>query len=69
MQTPQGVTVKEYLKAAESVDVSKFTDDMSVMEAAGYEVTVVEGSYKNIKITTKEDIVMAEGFLSEEEVE
>ena len=69
VQTPQGVTVKEYLKAAQSVDVSILTDDMSVMEAAGYEVTVVEGSYKNIKITTKEDIVMAEGFLSEEEAE
>lgn len=62
VQTPQGVTVAEYLKATQNVDVSRFTDDMSVMEAAGYAVTVVEGSYKNIKITTKEDIIMAEGF-------
>ncbi len=69
VQTPQGVTVAEYLNASGNVDVSKFTDDTSIMEAAGYDVFVVEGSYKNIKITTKEDIAFAEGFLSEEEAE
>ncbi len=66
VQTPQGVNVSEYLKAADSVDVSHFTDDTSIMEAAGYDVFVVEGSYKNIKITTREDIASAEGFLGEE---
>lgn len=69
VQTPQGVEVAEYLKACEKVKVAEFTDDTSIMEAAGYDAFVVEGSYKNIKITTKEDIVMAEGFLSEEEAE
>lgn len=67
IQTPQGVTVSEYLKAVENTDVSLFTDDTSIMEAAGYSVGVVEGSYKNIKITTKEDIALANVFLSEEE--
>lgn len=67
VQTPQGVNVKEYLKAVENVNVADFTDDTSIMEAAGYDAYVVEGSYKNIKITTKEDIALAEGFLSEEE--
>ncbi len=66
VQTPQGVNVSEYLKATENVNVKDFTDDTSIMEAAGYEVFVVEGSYKNIKITTKEDIACAEGFLGEE---
>ena len=67
VQTPQGVNVEEYLEAVQKVNVSEFTDDTSIMEAAGYDVAVVEGSYKNIKITTKEDIALAEGFLSEEE--
>lgn len=69
VQTPQGVSVKEYLQAAENVNVAEFTDDTSIMEAAGYDAFVVEGSYKNIKITTKEDIALAEGFLSEGEAE
>lgn len=67
VQTPQGVKVSDYLSACESVDVSKFTDDTSIMEAAGYSVYITEGSYKNIKITTKEDLILAEAFLSEEE--
>ncbi len=66
VQTPQGVNVAEYLKAVESVNVASFTDDTSIMEAAGYEAFVVEGSYKNIKITTPEDIALAESFLGEE---
>lgn len=69
VQTPQGVNVEKYLEAVKNVDVANFTDDTSIMEAAGHNVFVVEGSYKNIKITTKEDVNMAEGFLSEEETE
>lgn len=67
IQTPQGVKVAEYLQATKNVDVSAFTDDTSIMEAAGYTVGIVEGSYRNIKITTTEDIVLAKSFLSEEE--
>jgi len=64
VQTPQGVRIKEYLCAVEKAgDVSAFTDDTSLMEAAGYEVYTVEGDYKNIKITTPEDIFAAESFL------
>jgi len=68
VQTPQGVKTKEYLDAINKAeDISVFTDDMSVMESAGYDVYTVEGDYKNIKITTYEDILSAEGFLEEEE--
>lgn len=67
VQTPQGVRVSEYHAACESVEVDKFTDDTSIMEAAGYSVYITEGSYKNIKITTKEDLILAKAFLSEEE--
>lgn len=64
VQTPQGVYKNEYLDAVKKAgDVSVFTDDMSVMEAAGYEVLTVEGDYKNIKITTPEDIAAAESYI------
>ena len=69
VQTPQGVWVKEYLQAAEKAGrVSAFTDDTSLMEWAGYDAYIVEGSYKNIKITTPEDISAAESFLKEEDL-
>jgi len=68
VQTPQGVRVEEYLGAVKNIgDVSLMTDDMSVMESAGFTVCTVEGDYKNIKITTPEDISTAEAFLEEEE--
>ncbi|MGN0492987.1 MAG: 2-C-methyl-D-erythritol 4-phosphate cytidylyltransferase [Acutalibacteraceae bacterium] len=67
VQTPQGVRVSDYLAAVEKIgDVSKFTDDMSVMEAAGYEAHTVSGSYRNIKITTPEDLRLAEYLISGE---
>ena len=68
VQTPQGVWVKEYLDAAQKAgDVSDFTDDTSLMEWAGYEVYTTQGSYKNIKITTPEDVSAAESFSCETE--
>lgn len=64
VQTPQGVRVADYRTAIEKIgDVSKFTDDMSVMEAAGFPVHTVKGSYRNIKITTPEDLRLAEYLL------
>lgn len=63
VQTPQGVRVADYLKATEKADISLFTDDTSIMESAGFKVCITEGSYRNIKITTKEDLLLAETFL------
>lgn len=40
-----------------------FTDDASVYEKSGKTVVLVEGDYKNIKITTPEDLLIAEAFL------
>ena len=51
VQTPQGVKIKEYLSALKDKDLSLFTDDVSIFEAAGDKVLTVEGDYKNIKIT------------------
>lgn len=39
------------------------TDDASLIEHQGGEVRIVTGDYRNIKITTPEDLVLAEAFL------
>ena len=39
------------------------TDDTALAEHYGYDVRIVEGSYANIKITTPEDIAIAEALL------
>ena len=64
IQTPQGVSVDRFCESAENNDLSRFTDDTSVVEAVGSITVVVEGDYKNIKITTPEDILLAEAYLS-----
>lgn len=64
-QTPQGITVSIYKKAMENTDISQFTDDASVLESAGADVVIVNGDRKNIKITTPEDIALAEILLKE----
>jgi 2-C-methyl-D-erythritol 4-phosphate cytidylyltransferase len=42
------------------------TDDASLVERRGGAVKVVRGDYRNIKITTPEDLVLAEAFLAGE---
>lgn len=70
VQTPQGVNVSDYRAALESsVDLGRFTDDMSVMEAAGHKPFTVLGSYENIKVTTPEDIALAEYLILKDEKE
>lgn len=66
-QTPQGVNVREYLLACESIsDADLFTDDVSIMEATGYNVKAITSSGKNIKITTPDDIAIAEAIVKGE---
>ncbi len=67
VQTPQGVNVKKYREAINSADISAFTDDASILESAGMSVKIVEGDYKNIKITTPDDIGVAEFYLEKGE--
>ncbi len=40
------------------------TDDASLLEHFGYPVAMVEGDYRNIKITTPEDLVLARAFFA-----
>lgn len=66
VQTPQGVKAKKYLSALDGKDLNSFTDDASILEAVGERVLTVAGDYKNIKITTPEDIAVAVAFLKED---
>lgn len=71
VQTPQIFDYKLILKAYESVDYnsSRITDDASLIEAIGEEVYVYHGDYNNIKITTNEDLVLANILAQEEDDE
>lgn len=55
VQTPQAFEKKLLLKSYNKPFSPSFTDDASVVEADGYEVAIVEGERRNIKITTMED--------------
>ncbi len=64
VQTPQ-IFKAQLLRDAYNVAFSPtFTDDASVVEAFGGHITLVEGERTNIKITTPEDITLAESFLN-----
>ncbi|MBE6035052.1 MAG: 2-C-methyl-D-erythritol 2,4-cyclodiphosphate synthase [Clostridiales bacterium] len=60
VQTPQGFRKNIIVKAYEKACAEEFygTDDAALVERMGVPVYVVEGSYDNIKITTKEDMPM-----------
>ena len=60
VQTPQTFDI-QLLKAANRQPYNDgFTDDASVVEAFGFDVTLVEGNRENIKITTPYDLKVAE---------
>ncbi len=66
VQTPQTFDIQLLKAANRAADGSpvSFTDDASVVEAYGQEVSMVEGNRENIKITTPFDICIAEAILS-----
>lgn len=63
VQTPQCFAFHVLEKAYHQAYQSTFTDDASVVEAAGWPIHLVEGNRENIKITNPEDIVVAESLL------
>jgi len=67
IQTPQIFSYDLIRGAYESIrkkDMSNVTDDAMVVEQeTGTKILLVEGSYQNIKITTPEDLAVAEAFL------
>ena len=68
VQTPQGFQRELLLKAYRQAVNTNFlgTDDASLVEKAGYPVYLVKSDYANIKITTPEDIVIAEALIQAE---
>ena len=64
-QTPQAFQTDLLLKAYQFAMENKFlgTDDASLVEYFGEEVIYVDGDYDNIKITTEEDLKIAEKIL------
>ena len=65
VQTPQTFRISWMRPAFESLEQPTFTDCASVLNFAGHDVALIEGAYENIKITTPEDIIWAEAFLSQ----
>lgn len=67
IQTPQVFSYSLIFEAHKSIrrkDMNSITDDAMVVEQeTGAEIRLVEGSYQNIKITTPEDLFVAEAFL------
>lgn len=59
-QTPQAFRYRLLAAAYAAGKKRAFTDDVGMIEAAGGRVKAIPGSYRNIKITTREDLRIAE---------
>lgn len=66
VQTPQLFRAEALRKAYEQEFSESFTDDASVVEAAGYKVALEEGERENFKITTPLDITLARAIITAE---
>jgi len=64
-QTPQGFRYQLFVAAFRSADEAGFlgTDDASLLERVGQPVAILPGDYRNIKVTTPEDLVIAAALL------
>jgi len=69
--TPQCFRYELLRDAYKQADVNdpSLTDESALVEQLGHPVRIVEGSSKNIKITTADDLRMAEAFLSTDYVD
>lgn len=62
-QTPQAFEYSLIKLAHEKLVGQNFTDDAGMLEELGFDVYILNGSYKNIKITTQNDIDVAKTYL------
>lgn len=67
VQTPQTFDISLAKQAFNQPYRDAFTDDASVVESLGCQVSMVEGNRENIKITTPFDLIVAEALLKERE--
>jgi len=63
VQTPQCFHSDLIKKAFLKIYKPEFTDDASVFESFGERINLVEGNIENIKITTPQDLVIAEALM------
>jgi len=63
VQTPQCFLIKDIKEAYKQEFSDTFTDDASVFEAKGGKITTLLGEEKNLKITTREDLTIANEFM------
>ena len=67
IQTPQGfhkdILIQAYKQAYEEGYYG--TDDCSLVEKTGKKIRLIRGSYKNIKITTPEDLIFADAIYTD----
>lgn len=65
VQTPQAFRRDLLIQAHAQAEADGWeaTDDASLVERAGHNVAIIEGTYSNIKITTPEDLLVAEALL------
>lgn len=66
VQTPQVFRSDILRKAYETEYRPEFTDDASVVEISGVEITICEGDRENIKITSPEDLIIARTLMDEQ---
>lgn len=64
IQTPQVFSAKVLKEAYKSDFDPNFTDDASVVEKAGFDVYLIDGDVKNIKITYPYDMILADYWLN-----
>ena len=62
IQTPQTFLSNVLLPAFEQPYQASFTDEATVVEAAGHTVRLIEGEYSNLKITRPQDLIVAESL-------
>ncbi len=67
VQTPQVFRAEVLRRAYEAAYCTEFTDDASVVERSGTTVFLCEGERQNLKITTPEDLLVAEALLAARE--
>ena len=70
-QTPQSFRFGTIFTAHLAAEAAGFsgTDDASLIERTGGEVHIIRGDYRNIKITSPEDLILAEAFLAVMKIE
>ena len=63
VQTPQTFRTEWLRMAYTEAAGQEFSDDASLVEHSGRSIYLIEGHYRNLKITTPEDLLLAEAFL------